>query len=223
MSHWRVDIVFGSVDNVGEMSKGLGNIVVVMKMPRAVNACIVHVNAIVVAMEARPAIFTKPSPAFATVRAHLEALTNAQAAFKGHVGTKTKRDEAFKLVLADAKQLQAYVQTLAVADPEHAFVIAGAAMMSVRQTPPRHKPELVVKQLLSGSVKPVAKAVKGGTAYEWQQSFDSKQTWNGFAMTVQASVTVHGIKPGTVVWFRYRVLLRTGWGDWSQAVSHMVT
>ncbi len=154
------------------MAKALNTIIVVLDLPRIVPQLIIRVNGIVVAIEEHPSTFPKPTPPLAQVKSNLAALMTAQANYKSSLGSVVTREEARKLTVADAKGIDAYVQGLAVADPEQAEVIAAAASMTIRKTPARHKAPLSVKQLVSMSVKVMAKAVAGGRMYEWEYSLD---------------------------------------------------
>jgi hypothetical protein len=204
------------------MAKALNTIIVVLDLPRAVPQLIIRVNGLVAGIEEHPLIFPKPTPPLAQVKSNLGALMTAQANYKSSLGSVVKREEARKLTVADAKGIHAYVQGLAVANPEQADVIAGAASMTVRKTPARHKPPLSVKQLVSMSVKVIAKAVNGGQHYEWEYSLDGA-TWIKLPPTTKASTTVTSLQPGRVVWFRCRVLMRrTGLTDWGDPVSFLV-
>jgi hypothetical protein len=48
------------------------------------------------------------------------------------------------------------------------------------------------------------------------------KTWVTVPSTLQAKTTVAGLTPGATVTFRYRAVVKTGEGDWSQPTSLMV-
>jgi hypothetical protein len=210
------------------MAKGLGTVIVVLNLPRSIPKILIRLQSVIDSIEQHPSIFVKPSPPLAQMRTHLGDLSNKQAAFHTMAGTKATRDEALKVVLADAKRVRAYVEDLANADPEQAEVIASAATMTVRQTPPRHKPALEVRQFVSAVVKLIAKAIRGGKSYQWQYRLtqppadEDDGKWIPLPPTTQTSTTVENLAPGTTVWFRFRALLTTGLTNWSDAVSYLV-
>jgi hypothetical protein len=186
-------------------------------------ALIVRATAIVNAMQGYPKIFVSPVPSFAQVLADLTALTDAQTAYKSHLGTKTARDDKANIVVADMNQYHGYVQQLANASPAQAENIVDAAAMKLRKGSSRHKPDLSVKQTVSGAVHLVAKATKGAKANLWQYSTDGGKNWIDVPPTSKATTAILGLTPGTTVSFRQRVLTKTGLADWSQDVSHLVS
>jgi len=205
------------------MAKALHTIIVVLNLPKPIREHIICVTGIADGIEAHATTFPTPSPSLKQVRKNLDALSAAQAAFQTFMGTVAAREAARKVSVTDAKGLHAYVQGIATANPEQAEIIAAYASMTVRKTPLRHKPDLVVKQLVSESVKLVAKRINGGRAYEWEYSLDGGKTWIRLPTTTRATTVVLGLESGTVVWFRSRAILRkTGQTDWCQPVSHLV-
>jgi hypothetical protein len=201
------------------------NIVVVLNLnSRAgIPTLLARATAITSAMQSNPKLFPSPVPSITQAETDIAALTDAQTAFKSHLGTRTVRDDKQLVVVADMKQYHAYVQQLANANPAQAQVIADAATMTLRKVAALHKADLAVKQTVSGSVKVVAKAVKGAHAHNWQTSTDGGKTWLDAPDTLQATTTIHGLTPGVVVTYRHRPLLKTGPADWSQPVSAIVT
>lgn len=195
---------------------------VVLKLDqKSIPKLVDRVTAIVSAMTANKSTFPTPSPTLAQIQTDLTALSAAQAALKGHTGSRVDRDAAVKVIVADMSQTHAYVQSLANANPAQAATIAGDAAMTLRTSTRPPKAPLASKQKVSGSVIVVAKAVKGAKSNEWQYSTDGK-TWIDLPPTSKATTTVPNLTVATTVSFRHRVLTKTGQSDWGQPISALV-
>ena len=207
------------------MSKTLVHkIVVILGLNAKAGAPVVASRAttIVQAMQASK-LFPSPTPAYAQALADITALTDAEAAFKSRLGTKAVRDDKLAQVVADMNQYHAYVQQLANADPTQAQVLVNAATMSLRKAGSHPKSDLAVKQKVSGTIKLIAKSVKGARAHNWQYSTDGGKTWIEVPQTTKAVTTITGLTPGVSVTYRHRALATTtGLGDWSQPVTALV-
>ena len=95
--------------------------------------------------------------------------------------------------------------------------------MRSKRIPPRIKAELTITPgVVSGTARIVAKAVASRAAYEWQWSADGGKTWTALSPTLPARTTATGLPVGTLCSFRFRALIRTGEGDWSQTVTYLV-
>jgi hypothetical protein len=206
------------------MRKPLNTVYVVLGLPRSVPAVIIRVNAILAAMTANKATFPSPPIAFATVTTHADALSAAESATKTKaIGTIQTRDDALKLVIADANQLHGYVQQLANASPAQAANIVVDAAMTLRKTGAHPKADLTVKQTVSGTVHVVARSVIGAKSHEWQYSLDGGKTWTSASPTTKASTTLSGFQSGTLVQVRQRAILKTGPTDWSSVTQAAVS
>jgi hypothetical protein len=197
------------------------SIVIVLALPRIVPQLILRATTVANVIEENVGTFPAPTPAIALFRTHIDDLVQTQTAFDNRLGTRARRDDAQRVVVADMKQLHAYVQLLANATPDDAAVIAARAAMTVRAHAAYSKATLALKQLFSGVVRAIAKAVRGARAYEWQWSVDDGQSWTSVT-TTQASTTLSGLRPGVTLHVRFRVLTKSGFGDWSDAVSLIV-
>jgi hypothetical protein len=197
---------------------------VVLALPlETISALVVRSTTIVNAMEASGTMFPTPTPAYAVVKSDISALDTAEIATKTRTaGSVAVRDDKKKVVVGDMHQLHAYVQQLASASPEQAEIIAQGAAMTLRKTGSRHKSDLAVRHIVSGTVEVVAKAVAGGRAHEWQYSTDGK-TWTSVPASLKASTTIVGLVPGVVTYFRHRAITKVGPTDWSQAVTALVS
>jgi len=196
---------------------------VVLGLPESVPALISRATSIVTTMGANSGTFKAPTPALAVVTSHVTALSNAEAAFKAHTGTRADRDKEHQLLVEDCKQLHAYVQQLANASPTEASTIAADAAMTLRKKGTAHKNDLATSQKVTSVVEVAAKAVKGGRSYEWQYSTDGGKTWIGVQPTTQAKVSIPNLQPGVVTQFRQRAVTKSGPTDWSNPVTTIVT
>jgi hypothetical protein len=198
-------------------------LVVVLALPRTVNGLLIRAQSIVTALEDNVATFPSPSPALAVVKQHTADLSAAETATKTRaMGTVQDRNDTRALLIQDLHQIQAYVQQIVSATPAHAAEIAAMAMMSLRKPRSYQKSDLTVKQIVSGLVRLMGRAVKGAGAYEWQFGVDGK-TWSSAPPTMQASTTISGLTRGTLYYFRYRAIVRTGPQNWSPASTLAVS
>jgi len=199
-------------------------IVVVLGLkPASVAALIVRSTTIVDGIGASPTLFPSPIPPLAQVKGHIATLTSTESALRSRTGLRGPRDDAKKLLIADMQGLHAYVQQLVSANPVQAQVIVEAAAMTLKKKTAPHKTDLATTQKVSGSVKVVAKSVKGARSHVWQMSTDGGKTYVDLPVTTQSYTTVHSLQPGSTVFFRQRPVLKTGMGDWSQPISTLVT
>jgi hypothetical protein len=182
-----------------------------------------HSTTVVNTMTVNKSTFGSPSPALTTVSAAIATLVSTQTAFKAHLSTRAPRDEARTNLMQLMQQLRVYVQSLVSANPAQASTIAQDAAMGLRKAPTHHKSDLSVKAVASGSVKVVAKALKGAKANDFQYSTDGGKTWIAVPTSTQAHTTITGLVPGTTVIYRHRPITKAGPGDWSQTVAAVVT
>jgi hypothetical protein len=175
------------------------------------------------AMTANKVTFGSPSPALTTVSAASATLANAQAAYKAHTGTRAARDDARTVLMQLMQQLRGYVQSVASANPAQASTIAQDAAMRLRKSTTHQKSDLAVKGVASGSVKVVAKALKGAKANDFEYSTDGGKTWIAVPTGTRASATITGLQPGMTATYRHRPITKAGPGDWSQTVTAVVT
>jgi hypothetical protein len=198
-------------------------IIVLGLKPANVPALLARSTAIVTAMTANKGTYPTPPLPFATVTADIATLSAAQTALKNRAGTMAARDDARKALVAGIHQLRAYVQQLADANPTQAAVIAENAAMTLRKSTAPHKSDLATKQVISGTVHVIAKAIKGARSYEWQFSTDGGKTWASVAPTTKATTSVPNLTPGVLTTFRHRAVTKGGPSEWGQPVSAMVS
>src|ERR1019366_3103058 len=192
--------------------------VVALKLPRGVRNVIAQAKALIAAVEANPSMFAVPSPSLATAKANLAALEAAEIAASNRTkGAVETRDVALLAVLEDMKHFKSYVQGVADASPTNAEAIITTATMAAKKPPVRTKTDFLAKAgKVSGTALLVARASANHRAsYEWQWSLDQK-TWNDSPPTLQAHTTVINLSVSVIHYFRYRVVTKSGPGDWSQ-------
>jgi hypothetical protein len=160
----------------------------------------------------------------AVLTSHIDDLSAKQAATETRTkGAAATRDTARKLVAVDLGSLKDYVGQVVNADPANAESIATEAGMAVRKAKNPAKPPLAAKSSSVGTVKLVAKAIKGGKSNEWQQSSDGGKTWTALPPSTRVATTVTGLQSATTVMFRHRVVTKAGAQDWSQPISAVVS
>jgi hypothetical protein len=185
-----------------------------------VPALILYVRNVVQRMTGNPQ-FPNPSPPLAALNTAIADLQAAETAALSRVkGAVTARNEKRAALVVLLKQLLAYIQTTADADPTNAPSLIESAGVAVRKTHTVHARAFVAKQgAVSGTAKIVAVTANKRSAYEWQYSNDGGKTWITAPSTLQAKTTIPGLVPGSTVQFKYRAVTKTGEGDWSQPVS----
>jgi hypothetical protein len=199
---------------------------VALKAPRKPADLVIYAQVIHDAMAANAATFPTPDPPLTVFQAGIDDLTSTEVAVKRvGVGGATRRNTSQRALSANLKRERAYVQGVAAADPENAALIAARAGMSLWSVPSRNKPILVAKTgRVSGILNVITTAIKGATGYQWQHSLDGGKTWIDMPATTKAQTTLANLTPKATVWFRVRALVRkTGFTDWSQSVSAVVS
>jgi hypothetical protein len=194
----------------------------VLNMPARKALVTAFATSIVNAMTGNPS-FPNPTPPLATVQADLAAYAAAEAAVLTRVkGAAVTRNAKFAVLHADLEHLMAYVQQVADESPADAQSIVESSGFSIRKTGTRLKSEIKVEAGdVPGSVKLVAKSVAHRASYEWQFSTDQK-TWINAPTTLQAKTVIDGLTSGTIYFFRFRGVTKTGEGAFSQVVQILV-
>lgn len=194
-----------------------------LKLPKPIGALITVATGIVTAMTGNPA-FPSPVPALALVTAAIAALQAAETtALTRAKGTAAARNDKRAGLVELLEQLKAYVQAQANASPENGVAIIQSAGFAVRKTPTHGARTFTATPgPVSGSVKLYTKSAGNRSAYLWEYSTDGGKTWVAAPVTVQARTTITGLPVGTTVLFRVQPVSKTGEGDWSQVISHLV-
>jgi hypothetical protein len=195
---------------------------VLHRLPASPKKVIALVRSVITAMTGNPS-FPSPTPPLATIRADVDALELAEAAVLVRTrGNKEMRDAKLTVVREDYAQLATYVQTIANANPAQAAAIIESAGMSLKKPSLRNTPAFAVRDgLTSGSVTLISKKAGDRASYRRQYSLDGK-TWVDVGVTLKTRATISGLTPGLLYLFQCRVTTKSGPGDWSEVVTHLV-
>ncbi len=195
-----------------------------LKLPRyEVPNLITYARAIVQSMTHNP-WFPAPSPSLATIEAAIAVLDSAQTATLTRArGTAEVRDEGRRDLVVLLQQLLAQIQATADKNPENsASIIEGTGVFVEKARAVKGRVFTAAAAKVSGSIDLSAPRAARGAAYEWAYSVDAGKTWTSLPVTVKASTTVSGLKPGNRVFFRYRTITKSGTGDWGDVASVIV-
>lgn len=200
-------------------------IVVILKLPEyETPLLIVRARGIIQRMSGNH-WFPSPSPSLAEVEAATDALSDAETrTLTWVVDSVSERDAKRKALVALLQRLASYVQTVAIANPEHrAEIVESADMYLKKAGGPRGRP-FKAKQTGPGQIKVVAPSAGFGAAYEFQYSLDGGKTWLSTKEPIQtrADVTIDGLPPHTMVYLQYRLILKSVAQAWSQRIRIMV-
>jgi hypothetical protein len=177
---------------------------------------------IVTKMTGNPS-FQSPTIDLSQVSKDIDALDAAEILTqKGPKGAAADRNARLLVVRAEMRQLKAYVQSCADADPAGAqLIIEGAGMFVMKQVA-KAKAEIAARYgEVSGAVVLTARAHKGRASYKWQMSTD-QISWSDLPESLVSTCTVSGLTPVTLYFFRFRVMTTAGLSAWSTAVSLIV-
>jgi hypothetical protein len=187
--------------------------------PSSVPHYIVQCRGIVTKMTGNPS-FQKPTIDLLQVSKDIDEVDAAeQAAHQGPKGAIAVRDIKLLVVRSDMRQLKEYVQGCADADLGNAVaIIEGAGMYVVKRVTKGRGAIEARYGKVSGSVELTVKAHKGRVAYKWQMSTD-QLAWSDLPESLVSTITISGLTPVTVYFFRFRTVTKAGLSDWSTAVS----
>jgi hypothetical protein len=202
------------------MTQSARRTVAVLKAPKSVPALITYARAILTAMTGNPR-FPNPSPQLADVKRSTDDLEVSEAAARARTrGAAGLRNEKRTALVAKLDLLKDCVQIAVDADPLNAAGIIASATMSIRKVPSRTKKVFAVKPgPVAGSLKVSTPSAGPRVSYDWQSSADGGKTWTLLPTTLQARTTVTGLAVGARYSFRYRVVTKSGVGDWTNPVA----
>jgi len=200
-------------------SKPTHRSVAVLDVPKQVPALINFARRVVTGMDGNP-LFPNPSPPLLDITAAANDLEAAEAqALKRSHGAAAARDEKRSTLVGKLQLLKGYVQAIADASALQAGGIITSAAMSVRKVATRQKRVFAAKPgAVAGSVVVSTPSAGRRVSYDWQYSTDAGKTWILLPTTLQARTSVSGLQAGTY-FFRFRVVTKSGVGDWSNPVS----
>jgi len=196
---------------------------VVLDLPSRVPELIVFARAALVAATNNP-LLPNPRPPLATIEAAIVALQNAEVDKETRTrGTAAVRDVAESKLRAVMRAYGSYVQDQADADPDHAQTIIASSGFRARKASSRKKlPFTAEPGEISGTVDLWVKAPSKRAMYHWQWRVVGAANWNRAPNTMQADTTIAGLPVGQYVEFCFRVVTKTGEGDWSEPITVLV-
>jgi hypothetical protein len=205
------------------MSTPTHRIIVVAAIPSSVPEMLKYAQGMRTSLTNNP-FFPDAAPIVAGIDSAHDALETAETAAKTRAqGTVAARNVAkanLKTVLCGGV---AYIQGKADANPPQAKPLVESTGLATRKTPVRQKLAFNAKQgSVSGSVHLTAKVAERRASYEWQWSADAGKTWTTLPSSLQAKTTVPNLPIGTICSFRYRPVIKSGEGDWSQVITLLV-
>jgi hypothetical protein len=208
---------------MGSSKTSIRRYIVSLKLPEPVPALITYATSVVTALTGN-AYFASPSPPLAVLTASIGDLHTAEAAALARTkGAVAARDDKRATLVMQLQELKAYVQKTADSNLENGATIIQSAGLAVRKAPV-HVPRTFAATpgAVSGSAKLIAASAARRASYEWQYSTDAGKTWVLAPCTLQAKTTLTGLTVGSTVEFRYRPVVKTGEGDWSQTVTLVI-
>jgi hypothetical protein len=197
----------------------------VKNSPVADAAFVIFLYAIVNGLSDNPA-FTNSVPTAAVLKTTADGLGQANAkAETGGTADVAERNSQRKAAEELVDEFVAYVRTTVRAqagDAATATAMITSVALSVRKRSTAKKPPLAAKYgPVSGAVLLVALAVAKSAMYWYEYSLDQK-SWTSVPQIMKASITITGLTPGQVYYFRFHAQTRKGMVDYSQIVNLMV-
>jgi len=194
-----------------------------LKLPRKIGDLINLAQVILKAMTGNPN-FPNPQPTVAAMTTGLNELVAAEAGAlvrtKGAVALRNSKKLALVTLL---EEWRTCVQSTADANPENGPGIIQSSGATLRKNPQRKNLGFHAKMgTVPGTVKVVAPAAARRASYDWQYSIDGGKTWVDMPTTLQSRTSVTGMTSLSTVQFRYRSVIKTGAGEWSQPISFLV-
>ena len=170
--------------------------------------------------------FTSPTPPIATITTQRDELQEAAEIAK--TGNKQERAAVkpkLRILKSSVKQLAGYVETIANANPETAEEVALSSGFPIKRLTPRGKRVFTAENTaIAGTVKVYTGTVKKAIAYEFDytQTPETDTSWIPTETKASATRIVPGLTSGKTYYFRYRVIFRSGPGDWSDNITLVV-
>jgi hypothetical protein len=198
---------------------------VARKVPKGQASGVSFAKGVISGISSHPGQFPNLPAAFAALQADTATYDTTEVAARGGGVAATKaRNAARTRVVKDIAQVAMYLQGLAdaLASPADAAALIVLAGFGIRKVGKHNKPPVSAKYgATSGSVVLNALRVAAYAVYMWQFSLDQKN-WTSVPQSMKAKVTVSGLTPGQVYYFRFSAETRKGPVDFSQIVSLMV-
>jgi hypothetical protein len=199
--------------------------IAVLKLPKyQVPLLVIRAHNIVQSMTGNP-WFASPLPPLASVADAAVALSTAEAATHGGGPEQTSIRNRKELDLrALLEQLCSHVQSIADANVEHGSAIIENAGMYVKKVRSGGRRGLRLRNgRVSGEVDAFTDQAGSRASYEWAFSLDKCVTWVVWLVTTKANTTITGLPVGARVWVRYRAVVKSVTGNWSDPAAIIVT
>lgn len=211
--------MYPRAEKMGSSKNKVPVVKVVLRLPRyQVPLVVTRARLIFTRMTGNP-WFPQAGPLLAELGPAIDALHEAQVTtLTGVVGGVSARNKKRRDLVSVLERLAMHVEIIANANLENAFAIVESAAMFVKNT--RGRSPVVYHAEPTGrrgEVRVVAPSAGDRAGYEFQYSLDGGATWLPFdpPFSNQATVTLSGLTPGSIVHFRYRVTIKGVTGKWS--------
>jgi hypothetical protein len=197
-------------------------ITVALNFPRSVGDAITYSRRIAGSMDGN-AYFPSPPVAIATLLVHIEELAAAEAmALRGAHGDAALRNVKLDAVHGDLKQLRSYIEGTAHQHGGDAIAVVSSSGMSVKRSAGPRKALFRIKQRTrSGSVRAEVRHPGKDASFDWEYSIDGIH-WIDAGRSNKARLDIDNLSPGTLYYFRFRVLTGDVVGDWSDPLTLIV-
>ena len=151
-------------------------------------------------------------------------------ALDGSKKVTAQKNKQRQVVIKDLRLLGRYVEVTSNGDPS-IFQTSGFQAASTTKTTTQPLSETIRKiehGANSGQIKVSIRAVRGATSYELRNaqavSGGAAPVWTSQTLPgVRTPVLLTGLAPATTYQFEARALLKTGYTDWSDAVTFICT
>ncbi len=169
--------------------------------------------------------FPSPPITIAALLADIANLVAAETAALSRLkGAVQNRNDMKAIVLADLRQMMAYVQSVANANPKNAETIIASSGFDIKLEGVRTKPPISVKPKKgeSGTMVATVKKIDGTMANLWQSSTDGGKTWVSLDPTSKVRIEISGLTPGITLMVKHLPVLRKGKGTWLVSAAVIV-
>jgi hypothetical protein len=205
------------------MTKKQGRVFVARGLPTRVPELIARVR-VILAMSKKVPAAKSSNPPLAKLASLVDALAKAETATLTRTrGLADKRDVVLSELRGAVGAYAGWAQEQGDADPEHAASFFESLGLYTRAPSTRKKANFTVRPgRVSGTLIAEVKAPAKRAGYDWQWSDDGGAEWHRVSGTVKAKKTLEGVPVGKYVSVRWRPVLKTGQGDWSEAITVLV-
>lgn len=169
--------------------------------------------------------FPSPDPSLVDLYNRAQLLKTKQTAAEGGDHTKVAEmhevESQLEIMLNNEA---AYVAKVANADFENGESIIKSAGMEPKKERVTPVKGFTVKTNGTGSVKLSTKSAGTRAAYEFEHTETPADDGSWISKeSLQSKTVVNGLTSGVRVYFRVRILLKGGFGDWSQTISIIIS